>query len=213
MKVFAVSGYKNSGKTTLCQKLLIDLMGSGLKVGYLKRTHESVMPSADSDTGSIALKGVPALLAGSDGVRFEDVLSEEASPVGLARRYFPDADVVLVEGGKNLPLPKIWVINNGEDPPALPGIWAIYDREGKTSAKKEHSCFISGQEGDLADRIAAGVVKGYRSACVCVGQKELPLKSFIADFISRSVRGMLSSLKDGDAQDKDVMIYLPRGDK
>ena len=107
MKIFAVSGYKNSGKTTLCQKLLIDLMGRGLKVGYLKRTHESVMPSADNDTGSIALKGVPALLAGSDGVRFEDVLSEEASPVGLARRYFPDADVVLVEGGKNLPLPKI----------------------------------------------------------------------------------------------------------
>ena len=204
MKIFAVSGYKNSGKTTLCQKLLIDLMGRGLKVGYLKRTHESVMPSADNDTGSIALKGVPALLAGSDGVRFEDVLSEEASPVGLARRYFPDADVVLVEGGKNLPLPKIWVINNGEDPPALPGIWAIYDREGKTSAK---------QEVDLADRIAADVVKGYRSARVCVGQKELPLKSFIADFISRSVRGMLSSLKDGDAHDKDVMIYLPRGDK
>lgn len=212
MKIFAVSGYKNSGKTTLCRKLLAELTSRGLKVAYVKRTHESVMPSADSDTGSIALKGIPSLLAGSDGVRLEEVLPEEISPIVLARRYFPHADVVLVEGGKNLPLPKIWVINNGEVPPAFPGIWAIYDRWGASGAM-EHPCFISGQEGDLADRMATDAVKGYRSARVCVGQKELPLKSFIADFISRSVRGMLSSLKEGEAHGQDVTIYLPREDK
>lgn len=111
-----------------------------------------------------------------------------------------------------MPLPKIWVINNGEFPPAFPGIWAIYDRWG-ASGTMEHPCFISGQEGDLADRMATDAVKGYRSARVCVGQKELPLKSFIADFISRSVRGMLSSLKEGEAHGQDVTIYLPREDK
>ena len=213
MKLLAISGYKNSGKTTLCQKLLAELMRRGFRVGYLKRTHESVMPSAGNDTGNVALAGFPGLLVGSDGVRFEEVLSGEVSPVVLARRYFPDADVVLVEGGKNSPLPKIWVTSGREEEPTAPGVWAIYDREGNESSMSERPYFVSGQEGILADMIAADVVKGHRSARVCIGQKELPMKSFIADFISHSVRGMLRSLKNGDAQGKDVMIYLPRVDE
>lgn len=213
MRLLAVSGYKNSGKTTLCRKLLAALMHRGFRVGYLKRTHESVMPSADNDTGSMTLAGVPGLLVGSDGVRFEEVLPEEISPVVLARRYFPDADVVLIEGGKNLSLPKIWVMNGREKEPTVSGVWAIYDRDGNESAMAGHPYFIAGQEGVLADMIAADVVKVHRSARVCIGQKELPMKPFIADFISRSVRGMLSSLKNGDAQGKDVTIYLPRVDE
>ncbi|MDR3076810.1 MAG: molybdopterin-guanine dinucleotide biosynthesis protein MobB, partial [Synergistaceae bacterium] len=36
--MIAVSGYKDSGKTTLCRAILSALSSRGLSVGYMKRT-------------------------------------------------------------------------------------------------------------------------------------------------------------------------------
>jgi len=41
--ILAVSGFKNSGKTTLCLKLASCLRQMGVRVGFVKHTHENVV--------------------------------------------------------------------------------------------------------------------------------------------------------------------------
>ncbi|HCP07152.1 MAG TPA: molybdopterin-guanine dinucleotide biosynthesis protein MobB, partial [Synergistaceae bacterium] len=52
--IVAVSGFKNSGKTTLCRKLLPLLKDAGLDAAYVKRTHEEVLSPEGTDSGQLA---------------------------------------------------------------------------------------------------------------------------------------------------------------
>ena len=64
IRIVAVSGKKDSGKTTLCRKLLRELDGMGIRTGYIKRTAEEVLSEKGTDTGSVADMGIGALLWG-----------------------------------------------------------------------------------------------------------------------------------------------------
>lgn len=204
-KLFAVSGFKNSGKTTLCMKLLEELKKLGVSVAYIKRTNEEVISQRGTDTGRAAALGIGSVLWGKEGIRIE-APSEDASPEGIASRYFPDTEIVIVEGGKRLDLPKIWVENGEARPPYVHGVFMAYDRKAAGDGK---TAFTEGDEAEMARRLAVSV-RGdfYRSAKIYIGERQLPMKSFIADFVRGSVLGMLSSLKGGCDVSDGVRIYI-----
>jgi len=202
-KVVAVSGYKNSGKTALCLKLLEELNKLGIRTGYIKRTCEDVILNKDSDTGRVFRMGTRTLLWGKDGARIESPFDQPGCEDGAAlrlmlSRYFPEAEIVVMEGGKNIPVPKIWVRSENEEIPEYPGIFYVYDRFGKSDGEK---VFGDKDEPKLAARLAR-LVRGeaYRSAKVYIGDTELPMKDFVADFIRGGMLGMLSALKWPDRQ-------------
>ncbi len=206
IRIVAVSGYKNSGKTTLCRKLLHELGSLGVCTGYIKRTSDEVVSDRVTDTGSVAEMGIGAVLWGRDGLRYEMPANEEISPQYIASRYFPDSELLIIEGGKSLMLPKIWVSTEGEDPPSYPGIFMIYDRHGN---KEGRMVYRSGEEKQMACRLASLVRgKAYRSSKIYFGDTPLPMKDFIADFVRGSIMGMLASLKGGKATDKTIRIYI-----
>ncbi|MDR0648639.1 MAG: molybdopterin-guanine dinucleotide biosynthesis protein MobB [Synergistaceae bacterium] len=132
MNVIAVSGYKDSGKSTLCRALISALRARGFSVGYIKRTHEPTVSPLDTDTGAANDLGVSSLLWGDGFLRFEALWADanEIDARDLAGRYFPSADIVILEGGKDLRLPKIWVLKEGEAAPERAGVFAVYDRCG-----------------------------------------------------------------------------------
>ena len=208
IKVFAVSGFKNSGKTTLCMKLLKELDGLGVRAGYIKRTSEECLSASSTDTGMAVAAGIRSLLWGPDGLIMES-RGAEWTVQQLVSEYFPDAEIVIIEGGKTLKVPRIWV-DNGMAHPGVDGIFAVYDRNGHGDGSLS---FGAGDERLLAERLAASVRgKFYRSAKVYIGGSPLPMKDFIADFIRGAVLGMLSSLKGGGSPQGTVRIYL-EGDK
>ena len=65
IKIFAVSGFKNSGKTTLCRKLLSELARLGVRTGYIKRTSDEVLDDDDTDTSAVERMGVASALWGT----------------------------------------------------------------------------------------------------------------------------------------------------
>ena len=97
IRIFAVSGFKNSGKTTLCMKLLEELGRLGVRTGYIKRTADEALSPRAADTGRAAGLGVSSALWGSDGLRIESPAAG-VTPEYIVSRYFPDADIVIVEG-------------------------------------------------------------------------------------------------------------------
>lgn len=123
MSCFAViCGIKNSGKTTLTEKLVRILTGRGLRVAVLKHDGHDFdcdLPGTDSyrfvEAGAC---GAAVFSRSQLFVRklgsFPD-MGEDEYALPLLRRVmeaFPDADVILGEGFKGLSVPKIEVIRS-----------------------------------------------------------------------------------------------------
>jgi len=108
MKVVAIVGYHNSGKTTLAERLVKALGEKGYRVGYVKHDPKGhgVTDREGSDTWRIHRLGVKtALLSPGKATLWE---CREDDPLSLIREHFRDCDVVLLEGYKGLrDIPKI----------------------------------------------------------------------------------------------------------
>ncbi len=205
MRLIAVSGFKDTGKSTLCRALLGRLKARGFRVGYIKRTQEFVASEPNTDSGAACGLGVDALLWGEGSFRYESTSCdfESVSPAEVASRFFPDADVVILEGGKEMALPKIWVLEPDGEKPDYPGIFALYDRFGSGNGAERYG---ADEIDRLASDIAAKISRVRRSVRAYIGDRELPMKDFVADFVGGGVKGMLRSLKGFCVG--DVRVYI-----
>jgi molybdopterin-guanine dinucleotide biosynthesis protein B len=99
MKVVAVVGFSGSGKTRLVVQLIRELKGRGLRVSALKRcSHDFSLDTDGKDAAPSARPGPTAWPVSQEG--WADRQGGGRPDVArLATRLFPDADVVLVEGG------------------------------------------------------------------------------------------------------------------
>jgi molybdopterin-guanine dinucleotide biosynthesis protein B len=111
-RVISVVGKKNAGKTTLVVALVQEYVRRGRRVGTLKHGHHPALVDQEGkDTWRHFHEGgaLRTLIeAPNQRVLFEKP-EEAADPVALIRRYFRGLDIVVVEGFKQAPLPKIEV--------------------------------------------------------------------------------------------------------
>ncbi len=123
MKVFGVTGWRNAGKTTLIERLIGRFAADGLRLATIKRAHHNLeldRPGKDSYRHWAA--GAAEVLV-SNGQRWALVhrlLPEEGEPTldDLLARLSP-ADLVLVEGHKAGPHPKIEVYDDARGRPPI----------------------------------------------------------------------------------------------
>lgn len=210
-QIIAVSGYKSSGKTTLCVRLIDELAKLGVCTGYIKRTEALPVYGGEAvDTGAARARKVDSVLWAGDGLVLESSLSPDVAADVIVSRYFPHAELVIIEGGKDLNLPKIWVCSEkDEEKIEYPGIFIRYDYRVAGDAG-DCTIFGAGGEAGIA-RLLASLVRGgaRRGVSVYIGDRLLPIKDFVADFVRGGVLGMLTSLKGTDAN-SDVRVYIKR---
>lgn len=110
MKVFGVSGWKNSGKTGLMERLVAEFTGRGLRVSTLKHAHHAFdVDQSGRDSHRHRQAGAQeVLVAGGQRWALMSELRGAAEPPleHLLAKLAP-VDLVLVEGWKAAPLPKI----------------------------------------------------------------------------------------------------------
>lgn len=110
--IAAVSGVKNSGKTTLMEKLIRELSGRGLQVAAVKHDGHDFSPD---------VPGTDSWRYGQAGACGYAIYSPQRYQlVRLAQvderdffSAFPEADVILLEGFKDSAYPKIEVVRAG----------------------------------------------------------------------------------------------------
>jgi len=110
--MIGIVGWKNSGKTTLLVRLVETFTRRGLKVATVKHAHHDLRPSdgtTDSDRHTRA-GACEVIVASPDRWMVSGQLQDAPVPnlEDIAARLGP-ADIILVEGYKSAPIPKIEV--------------------------------------------------------------------------------------------------------
>ena len=121
-RIVSIVGRKNAGKTTLTVALASEFARRRRRVMTIKHAHHPAdvdRPGADSWRHFQEGAAERTLLVSPDlRVLFERA-ADEYDPVGLAQRQLADADIVLAEGFKRAPLPKIEVFRPSVAPTPL----------------------------------------------------------------------------------------------
>ena len=111
--IVRVVGRKNSGKTTLAVELIRELVARGLRVGSAKHGHGFELDRAGTDSWRHRHEGgaFRTVLAGPEDVAVLGRWGPDGEPSleTLVARALPDADVVVAEGWKVGPGPRIEV--------------------------------------------------------------------------------------------------------
>jgi molybdopterin-guanine dinucleotide biosynthesis protein MobB len=111
-RIVSIIGHKNAGKTTLTAALSYEFKRQKKRVATIKHASHPVdvdRPGTDSYVHFHEGNADGVLVASPDlRVTFER-RPDDTGPEDLARRYFSDMDVVIVEGFKRFPIPKIEV--------------------------------------------------------------------------------------------------------
>lgn len=124
MKVFAIAGYSGSGKTTLLEKVIPCLTGRGLKVSVIKHTHHGFdidRPGKDSYRHREAGATEVLLSCGERWALMHERREETEPTLDQLLGHLSPCDLVLIEGFKQEPVPKLEVYRpeNGK-PPLFP---------------------------------------------------------------------------------------------
>lgn len=107
--VVSLIGKANSGKTTLLEKLIPALMAAGLRVGTIKHhVHDFDMDRPGKDTWRHRQAGAAVVaLSSPTGLGLIRDTGRDLSLDELVSQYFSDVDLVLTEGYKTGPAPKV----------------------------------------------------------------------------------------------------------
>lgn len=125
MKVFGFAGYSGSGKTTLIEQLIPRFIAHGLKVSLIKHTHHHFdvdQPGKDSWRHRAAGASEVLLTCDQRWVLMHELrgMSEPTLEDQLA--VLSPCDLVLVEGFKHTPVPKLEIYRPAHGkPPLWPG--------------------------------------------------------------------------------------------
>lgn len=120
-RIFGITGWKNAGKTTLTERLVAEFVRRGWRVSTIKHAHHDIdidRHGTDSYRHRAAGAGEVALVGGH---RYA-ILCEAPEPsISEVLARLAPADLVLIEGYKREPHPKIEVRASPEAEPLAPG--------------------------------------------------------------------------------------------
>jgi hypothetical protein len=155
------------------------------------------------------------MAAGSDGVGLvgPDTLAviRKETPgrrfSGSAARWFPEADIVLVEGGPGIAgIRKIEVLRKGEKPSTAAAELLALVSEGPAAGTAPR--FRGDDIGALADFLATLALEAGSEIRVTVDGNDLPLNPFVRTIFENAILGMVGSLKGGGGPHRSVVIHL-----
>ena len=233
MKIIAVVGTKNTGKTTLVTKIVRELVERGFEVGTIKYSHHS-FDMSDRDTGKhkqagatiVAGTGKETFFTMNGGMELENVLS--------MMNFIKNLDFIVLEGFKTSKYAKISTSDfKDEFTIANVNVFEMDDNELKSLVDlisersfgmiKYLNCKKCGFED--CDEFVYQKIKGNKHATSCKSESDevllkiddqmIPLNPFVRSFVKETILGMVKSLKTDEfgVNDFKKIELLIRDDK
>ena len=116
--VISIIGRSNTGKTTLIEKLVPELCRRGYRVATIKHAPSGFeIDREGKDSWRHKKAGAyKTIIISPTELAMTEVLKREYSVEELVALYIKDADIVLLEGHKNNPYPKIEMLRKDVEP-------------------------------------------------------------------------------------------------
>ncbi len=223
--IVSIVGKSDSGKTTLIEKLVPELVRRGYRVGTVKHdVHGFDVDREGKDSWRHKQAGARSVLIASPAriALIEDV--DRDLPLQEIRdRYFSDVDLVLTEGYKRGPMPKIEVSRRERSRELICTeaddlVAVVSDQDHEVNVP----VFRFEEVPALADRIEQRVLegglrakaspKGAGKVQLSVDGEPVSLSPFVTRFIRRTVGGMISSLKGCESPGK-IELTIQAGEE
>lgn len=109
LRFVAVSGVKNAGKTTFLTKLIPALRELGVRTAVIKHDGHAFLPDREGTDTCRLLEAGAWGAAVFDGEKFQAVKYAAVTERDLMALY-PEADLILLEGFKHSPYPKLEIL-------------------------------------------------------------------------------------------------------
>lgn len=109
--VVAICGVKNSGKTTLCEKITATYTQRGLRVGFCKHDGHTFIPDVPQ-TDSFWVRTAGAMPTAVTSCDYSMIVTPQAE-ILHEPRLWNGCDLVLLEGFKNSDYPQIEIVRQG----------------------------------------------------------------------------------------------------
>jgi molybdopterin-guanine dinucleotide biosynthesis protein B len=219
-KAISIVGYKNSGKTSLAGSLARELENSGTSCAAVKFSSHG-FDKQDSDTGELSAAASPVIGIGPE----ESAVYWPRKMKLADLAHLAGDRVLIVEGGKTqTTLPRIILARNEKEAAELDNglALAVWGSQSFGGLKAIHSvseladmvlekgfllpgldCSTCGREDCL--QLAREIVSGQASPQECaashpgtevdINGKKLALNGFLNDMVTKTILGLLSSLK------------------
>lgn len=219
MKILAVVGTKNTGKTTLVTMIVEELVKRGYSVGTIKHTHhdfdlegKDTWKHRDAGASMVVGSGKSTFFLFNDEMDLEKILKI----IGNVK----ELDFLIIEGFKSKNYAKISTIDakdeftvanvdvfHMEKEDIIPLVDLVEERSYGVIPGSD--CGECGFENCL--EMAKAIVRGDASESICkmkklrevelhIGDQKIPLNPFVQDFLKKSLIGMLSTLKTEDVE-------------
>lgn len=203
-------GHSDSGKTRLIERMVSILRRRGYRVGVLKHTHAKIkVDRRGTDTDRFRKVGAAVSAIADDRalVRFESA----DDPTVLLTVLASEVDILLVEGYKNLPLPKV-LLSDSLPRAGLKGVVATYGHKVLTSKGMSPRHFSPKQTRAMAGWLVKTFTGSSRKAKVrlMVDGRNIGLKDYVADTVAGVVAGLVRPLKGGRGRKVAVSIDFGR---
>jgi molybdopterin-guanine dinucleotide biosynthesis protein B len=102
-RVIGITGWKNSGKTTLTERLVAEFVARGLRVSTVKHAHHAFdidQPGTDSFRHRAAGAGEVAIVSGNRWALMHELREESEPSLDEVLARLSPCDLVIVEGYK-----------------------------------------------------------------------------------------------------------------
>ena len=205
--IISIVGKSDSGKTTLIEKLLPELIGRGIRVATVKHdVHGFEVDREGKDSWRHKQAGAHTVVISSPqkAALIRDV-EKDLTLEEIREKLIQDVDLILSEGYKKDVQPKIEVFRKEKHQELL-------------CTKEDHlvaiasdrtfdidvPCFGLDDMKGLADFIEEAFLRSKKKEEVFlkVNGKAIPLNRFVRGFLVKTVKGMVISLKGCDAPRK-----------
>ena len=122
MKVFGFAGFSGSGKTTLIERLIPLLVAEGLRISLIKHTHHHFdLDQSGKDSYRLRSAGAKEvfLVSNQRWVLMHELRGDAEPTLEEQLTHMSPCDLVLVEGFKYTPIPKIEIHRAANNKPLI----------------------------------------------------------------------------------------------
>jgi molybdopterin-guanine dinucleotide biosynthesis protein B len=205
--IVSIVGRSGSGKTTLLEKIIREFASRGITVGVVKHdAHGFEIDHEGKDSWRHKKAGaVTVALSSPDKFAIIKDVDAEWPPERIISSFLTDVDLVLTEGFKGSPFPRIEVLRKAvstrlvsEDNALLLAVASDFEIESPRPV------YALDDFKGISQLIEDKVLKGHTNSTVSlvVDGRTVDLKPFIEDLIREAVLGMIKSLKGCSGADE-----------